>query len=139
MAERNSLSYAAVLTDERKICEHSCHATGWYILTEEKIWAGLSSIVGRQTEGREEVGDKEYAIIKGGEGNVLEKICDVEIWRSCQGMGRRKRRRRKDVCLRERYDDHSTDSTSCQSRAIHRVPQSTSEIISLLTQEVTSE
>lgn len=36
--------------------------------------AGLSSVVGRQTEGREEVEDKEYAIIRGGEGNVLEKI-----------------------------------------------------------------
>lgn len=63
----------------------------------------------------------------------------VKAWRSYQEMRRRKRQRRKDVCLMERYDDHSTDSTSCQSRAIHRVPRSTSEIISLLTQEVTSE
>lgn len=91
MVERNSLSDAAILTDERKICEHSCHATGWYILAEEKICAGLSSIVGRQTEGREEVDDKEYAIIRGEEGK------DVKAWKSCQEMRRRKRRRRKDV------------------------------------------
>lgn len=81
LVERNSLSDAAILTDERKICEHSCHATGWYIFAEEKILAGLSSVVGRQTEGREEVEDKEYAIIRGGEGNVLEKI-----WELCKSL-----------------------------------------------------
>lgn len=36
-----------------KICERSCHATGQTILAQEKIWAGLRSIVGSGRQARE--------------------------------------------------------------------------------------
>lgn len=114
----------------RKICKRGCHATGRSSLLRKRSRQGSAALwrgEGKQEEeGRQRRGSGQYEEKEKVEmywkrfgwewGGGVEKIMKWEKITSREEEDKTRRRMRA-ICLRERYDDHNTDSASCQKQS----------------------